>query len=95
MKCAVAADVYFDAKVDKYAPLLGGVKRDALGRKYADGFIPFVVETGGRIAPRSVEWLDEHTKGNPRTRKACYRRISDALCRAQGPMLSKYKETVL
>ena len=95
LKCAIAADGYFDAKVDKYAPLMEGVKRDELGRKYANGFIPFVVETGGRIAPRSVEWLDKLTADNPRVRRACYRKISNALCRAQGPMLSKYKETIL
>ena len=35
-KCAVAADVYFDAKIDKYASVLGGVKTDGLGRKYVD-----------------------------------------------------------
>ena len=94
-KCAVAADVYFDAKIDKYASVLGGVKTDGLGRKYVDGFIPFVVETGGRIAPRSVEWLDKLTADSPGVRRACYRRISNVLSRTQGPMLSKYKDSVL
>ena len=94
-ECAVAAKVYFDAKLDKYAPKLGGIKRDSQRRKYVDGFMPFIIETGGRMDPRSVEWLDKLLADAPAVRRACYRSVSNVLCRAHGKMLSKYKETVL
>ena len=94
-ECAVAAKVYFDAKLDKYAPILGGIKRDSQRRKYVDGFMSFIIETGGRMDPRSVEWLDKLLADAPAVRRACYRSVSNVLCRAHGKMLSKYKETVL
>lgn len=89
----VAAEKSFRKKLAKYAPVFVGrpltAADDAL-----PGFIPFIVETGGFIHPKSTEWLDNILAATPANVSRCYRKIARTLARHHGPMLFKFLQTL-
>ena len=89
-----AARRYYLRKLHKYAPVLNGVITGAEGEESLPGFVPFICETGGYIAKRTVEWLDQLLAGHPSIRRKLYSAVANVLDRHHGKMLVKFKETL-
>ena len=91
----VAARRYYHRKLHKYGPVLNRViLNEGTDREHLPGFQPFICETGGFIAKRTVEWLDQLLAGHPSVRRNVYKAVSKVLARHEGKMLLKFKETL-
>ena len=75
----------------KYAKLLGQEYRKGM---QVPGFVPFVVETGGRILAESRAWLDALLKEHDDTRRKTYRNIHRHMAHRQASMLAMYLNSV-
>ena len=89
LRTDVAGDAYYTRKIDKYAHLFQQYS-DGDGRRALHGFIPFIIESGGRVTRRTVKWLDEFLgrSAEMEDRKArIYRQLSSILDRHHGRMI--------
>ena len=93
VKHSVAAAASYQRKLVKYAPVLG-VVRPAGSTADIPGFVPFVIETGGRVYQRSVQWLDQLLRDSPAVLRRCYTLLMTTLARHQGAMMAKYLNTL-
>jgi hypothetical protein len=89
----VAAERSYRRKLQKYCPVFRGraLRPDD---DSVPGFLPFVVETGGFIHPRSVAWLDRLLEHDATALKGCYSKVLGELQRQQGLMLAKHWQTL-
>ena len=94
LKSGAAAKRYYLRKLQKYAPVFNRVITGADGEESLLGFVPFICETGGFIAKRTVEWLDQLLAGHPSVRRKLYSAVANVLDRHHGKMLVKFKETL-
>lgn len=85
-----AANKAHRVKLRKYAPVLLGRPLEE-HEDVVPGFIPFVVETGGFIHPRSTAWLDALAQGQTSMLPRIYNKVAEALTRHNGCMLAKYQ----
>ena len=90
-----AADRAYQRKLAKYAPVLGGVRNREGRLESVQQFQPFIVETGGLVHRKSVEWLDALLVDAPRALAKCYSIVMETLDRNHGKMLSMFKASVL
>ena len=90
-----AADRAYQRKLAKYAPVLGGVRNREGRLESVQQFQPFIVETGGLVHRKSVEWLDALLVDGPRALAKCYSIVMETLDRNHGKMLSMFKASVL
>ena len=88
---SVAAERSSHRKKQKYAKLLGQEYRKGT---QVPGFVPFVVETGGRILAESRAWLDALLKEHDDTRRKTYRNIHRIMVHRQASMLARYLDSV-
>ena len=86
-----AADRAYQRKLAKYAPVLGGVRNREGQLESVQNFQPFIVETGGLVHRKSIEWLDALLVDAPRALAKCYSIVMETLDRNHGKMLSMFK----